>query len=351
MKGIVKFNAANGKYELFAAGSNKVLTRSKSLGHINYLVVKGQHKDIVAAGIKSFDIVSRDPAESAGVTVAPVGTAAAPVVEAEPLFSLDEKFDFMGDLINMVIEKKAKSMLITGRGGVGKTFTVMGCLKSAGLTNVADVMPSFADLDRDAIVVEDSEEDMIQKAYAEINRPQGDFVVIKGYSTPKALYRTLFENRKRLVIFDDCDKVLKDQNCVNLLKAALDSYEDRYVSWRTEQAFGESDLPQCFKFEGAILFISNLSMNDVDEAVRTRCFKVDVSMNTAQRIQRMRSVLEHVMPEVDMQYKIDSLRVLEENQHLTDDINFRSLMNVITIRTTDKPNWEKLAKFSLLEQR
>lgn len=350
MKGIVKFNAASGKYELFAANGKTVLTRSHDIGHINYLVTKQKHSKIVASGITSIEVVSRDPSESAGVSVSPVGSAA-PAVEVEPMFSLDEKFDFMGELIDMVIEKKAKSFLCTGKGGVGKTFTVMGRLKAAGLTNVADVMPSFSDLDRDTIVVEDSEDEMEAKAFAEINRPQGDFVVIKGYSTPKALYRTLFENRKRLVIFDDCDKVLKDANCVNLLKAALDSYEERYVSWRTEQAFGESDLPQCFKFEGAIMFISNLSMNEVDEAVRTRCFKVDVSMNTAQRIQRMRSVLEHVMPEVDMDMKLDSLRVLEENQHLTDDINFRSLMNVITIRTAGKPNWEKLAKFSLLEQR
>jgi hypothetical protein len=153
-----------------------------------------------------------------------------------------------------------------------------------------------------------------------------------------------------MVIFDDCDSVLQSDDCIMLLKAALDSYEDRYVSWRSEAAFGESDLPQSFKFEGSIIFISNLPMHKVDEAVRTRCFKVDVSMTTAQRIERMRGVLPDLMPEIDMSMKEEAMKVLEDNQNLTDDINFRSLMNTITIRIQDKPNWSNLAKFALLEQ-
>ena len=34
--------------------------------------------------------------------------------------------------------------------------------------------------------------------------------MVKGYSTAKGLYRTLFENNGMVIIFDDCDSILKD---------------------------------------------------------------------------------------------------------------------------------------------
>lgn len=358
MKGLIRWNpqsGSNGRYELVAENnSKKVIARSKHTPRL-FWMVESQQPVVRQAGVTGpVSIISRNPKESHGVVVTNESDAVvSPVVEVQddrPQFSINERFEFLSDLVDMVINKSASSILITGRGGIGKTWTVMGRLTESGMVDTATILPRLADLERESIIVEDTEEQIEEKAYAEINRPSGDYVIVKGRVTPKACYRLLYENRKKMIVFDDCDSVLQNDDCVNLLKAALDSYEERYVSWRTESPFSESDLPQSFKFEGSIVFISNLPMNKVDEAVRTRCFKVDVSMNTQQRLERMKAVLEGVMPEVDMQLKLEALEVLEENQHLTDDINFRSLMKTITIRQQDKPNWKKLAAFSLLEQ-
>lgn len=44
------------------------------------------------------------------------------------------------------------------------------------------------------------------------------------------LYMALFINRDKLIVFDDCDSVFGNIDSVNILKAALDSYDTRMVS-------------------------------------------------------------------------------------------------------------------------
>ena len=184
--------------------------------------------------------------------------------------------------------------------------------------------------------------------HAEMNAFKGDYVVVKGHASAKALYRILWENRNRTILFDDCDKVLQDQTAVMLLKPALDSYEDRWVSWRVEGFAKDSDLPSTFKFNGSIIFITNMAMAKIDEAVKTRCYKVDVSMTFPQRIERMEAVLANVMPDVPLENKIEALDLIKQNLHRVKDVNFRALMNLITIRET-VPDWKPLATFALLE--
>lgn len=357
MKGLISWNprsGKNGRYELVSEiNTTNVLTRSKYLTKL-IAIVQNQEPLALKAKLDSYSIISRDPQESHGIVVTgadgQVIDQDATVDELRPKFTINEKFEFMGTMIDMVIDKRSASLLITGRGGIGKTWTVLKRLESRSMVNADMLVPNISDLHKDAIVASDTEEQIEAKALAEIDRPKGDYVVIKGRVTPKALYRVLFENRKRLIIFDDCDFVLLNDDCNNLLKTALDNYQDRYISWRTEMAFGESDLPQSFKFEGSMIFISNLPMSKIDEAFRTRPLKVDVSMSTDQRLERMRAVLDGVMPDVDLKEKEEALEVLEENKNLTDDINFRSLMNTITFRTSGNPDWKRIATFSLLEQ-
>ena len=106
--------------------------------------------------------------------------------------------------------------------------------------------------------------------------PPRDYAVIKGFSTPKAMYRALFENQDKLVIFDDCDSILKDLTALNILKADLDSYGKRTISWLTERE--SEDLPTSFEFKGQVLFISNLPLDRMNSAIMSRAFTVDVSM-------------------------------------------------------------------------
>jgi hypothetical protein len=342
MKAQIIWSEQKGKYLLVANG--KTLTSSGNPGHLNYLVKQQKHSAILKAKVTEVEIVTAQPKEPGFKITDQAGNEIASVA---PSFDIEERFRFLEELIMLVVDGDAKSLAITGRGGVGKSFTVIDVMKKAGKVNVNEIEPSIADLEE--IQVKDESEEIEAKIMKQITRPRGDYVVIKGYITAKALYRIMYDYRDRTIIFDDCDKVLKDGTCVSLLKAALDSYEDRWVSWAKDQMFGESDIPTTFKFTGKIMFISNMRLDELDEAIRTRCFKVDLTMTKEQSIQRMRSVLPHVMPDVDMDLKVEALDLLEENLDITDDINFRSLMNLITIRKSGSPDWKRLGTYLLTE--
>ena len=89
-------------------------------------------------------------------------------------FTINERFDFLTAMVSMVAKGKTPSAIITGAGGLGKTFTVQQTLKSLNLKNVSNV-------------------DDFDDSY-ELSNAHKCYRFIKGYSTAKALYKTLYKN-------------------------------------------------------------------------------------------------------------------------------------------------------------
>jgi hypothetical protein len=330
--GQVQFDQTSGKYRLTVDG--KFISASQDRDYFEYYNGKGQVAKLDAAKITSFKYI--EDAQDASSPFVQVNTQVVPAGYVEP--DVNTRFEMMRQMVHMTIQGDAKAMLVTGRGGVGKTFTILDCLKVAGKVDVISLMT-------DEVVVDDPSITTAENALGQMANPAGDYVIYKGYATAAALFAILHEHRKRIIIFDDCDSVLKDPDAVNLLKGALDSYEDRWISWN--KVGNNSTLPSCFKFEGQIIFISNLPMQKISEPIRTRCFKVDVSMTPEQRIERMRKVLPEIMPQVDMAIKEDALTLIDRYKDTLTDMSFRALMSTITIRRQGFTNWEELALYSL----
>jgi hypothetical protein len=244
-------------------------------------------------------------------------------------FGINERFDFLTDFVNMVADRTSPSLLVTGEGGLGKTFTVNKALTDAGLQSVDNLIGFGTD--------DTLSESQSRKIYK----------VVKGYSTAKGLYRTLFENRNRIVIFDDCDSVLKDPVALNLLKGALDSYDKRVISWNAE-SFGEDDLPKSFEFKGGVIFISNFNIFKVDQAVRTRAICVDLSMNVDQKIERMGAIIksDEFLPEYEMSVKEAALEFLSGMKDEAKEISFRTLIAVTKVAGRGD-GWERRAEYLL----
>lgn len=355
----ILWHAESDKYHLNFNGLT--LVKSKKLDYLEYLVRDQAHNKIRQYNISKVEIISRRPAN--GPTVELVEDNGSPIIVAQrPTFTINERFEMLADLIKMVINKNARSVLLTGEGGVGKTHTVLTELEAAGKIDVKKApKPVKAKVEQLAVAGDDEESDEEDGEARFDNRDAdsvlmerfelGDFVVMKGYSSAAGLYEFLYTYRDKIIIFDDCDSVLKDGTAVNLLKAALDTYDERWVTWNTSSAaVNRSSAPPAFLFTGSIIFISNMNIRKVDEAVRTRCHKVDVSMTNSQRIERMRHVVETVMPTVDLHMKNEALDLLDEYKDLTSNINFRSLMDVISIRKDPSvSDWKRLALFSLLD--
>ncbi len=258
------------------------------------------------------------------VTVTKFNTEPAPTVESR--FSINERFGFVSDMVTMLSLGDQASVIVTGPGGLGKSFTVTQALRQSGLTDVS--------LTEDFAVGE--------------TLSKNSYRVIKGYSTPKGLYRTLYENRNGVIVFDDCDSVLKDPVSLNLLKGALDSYSRRIISWRAD--LRDDDLPTTFEFKGRVIFISNLSSNQIDQAIITRSMAVDLSMTPQQKIERMKFILDsdEFMPEYPRAMKHDALNLIDSLRDNVKELSLRTLIQVTKIRKANpNGNWKSLAEYTI----
>lgn len=238
-------------------------------------------------------------------------------------FDINTRFNFIEEVVDMVIAGESKSVIITGDGGLGKTHTVMDCLKSRGL--------------------QEAELGGLETNDAEITRGAGDFVVVKGFITSRALYELLYENHDRLIIFDDCDSVWDVPTSVSLLKAALDSYDTRTLSWLT--ALANPEIPRQFEFTGRIVFVSNLQLGELDQAVLSRCLYVDVSMTPEEKIERIRYIAPRVRPDMSAAAKSEVIDLLSEVRDQIGDLNIRTFLKACEIRHRGAANWRDLAEY------
>ncbi len=312
----LSFEARSGKWMATFAG--KILAASPN-------------KDYVISNIRNGRCTK---ANQLGVTeVLEVGQTAVNqmtgATEKVERFGINERFDFLTDFVNMVADRTSPSLLITGEGGLGKTFTVNKALKDAGLQNTSDLVGYGSD---DVLLEHQS-----RRIYS----------VVKGYSTAKGLYRTLYENRNRVLVLDDVDSVLRDPVALNLLKGALDSYDKRIISWNAESSSDE-DLPRSFEFRGGVIFISNLPIFKIDQAIRSRAICVDLSMNTAQKIERMTAIIktEEFLPEYDDEVKESALRFLDEMKDQAKELSLRTLISVTKVAGRGG-DWKRRAEYLL----
>ena len=221
-------------------------------------------------------------------------------------FNINQRFQFLNDLTTMVVNNTTPSLIVTGEGGLGKTHSVTETIKSNDLSD-------------------------------------DEYVFFKGYSTARGLYNTLYDNNDKLIIFDDCDSVLDDKVALNILKSALDSYETRTISWMAKMNKND-EYPQQFEFTGRIIFISNKSITDVNEAVRSRSLTVDLTMTPSDKIERMNAIIEDILPEYSLEFKKEALGFLSEVCNEV-SVNMRMLIMVTKMRYNYPDRWRDLASY------
>lgn len=223
--------------------------------------------------------------------------------------TLNERFENMMKYTDMVINKVNPSLLITGGPGTGKTFMVRKRINESGKTHGIN------------------------------------WRLIKGSASAVGLYAALYHHSDQLIVFDDCDQVLKDPDAVNMLKAALDSYDTREISYLSGRPIKNAEgdvIPSSFEFTGQVIFISNMPEAKIDSAIKSRSFVVNIDSTPGQMLDRMETLLEKVEPNVQMNIKIDALKALKEAYAKFDgvELNMRSLMKAIRIRKMNFENWQ-----------
>ena len=300
---LISFDKASGKFKCTING-NKFTTSKQDYIEYMYKKITGEK-----------------------ATFAEISEQQKPAVSEK--FGINERFGFVEKLVNMVSSGVQPSAIITGQGGLGKTYTVMKTLQNAGIQDYNEVVRKLA--------------------VGSVVNMSKLYVTIKGYSTPKGLYRTLFENNKAVIVFDDCDSILKDPVALNLLKGALDSYGKRIISWNAESFGKDDDLPRSFEFKGKVIFISNMDQNSIDQAIRSRSMMIDLSMTDDQKIDRMEFIAktDEFLPEYTSDEKADALKLIRELKDEAKEISLRTLISITKIRSANPKDYKDLATYVL----
>lgn len=275
-----------------------------------------------------------------------------------PKVDINERFQAFARFTKAVIKGAAKSLVAYGTGGVGKTYTVTHQMDIAGLKQFDEEThaPAFTTAEQDD---DDDGEGRKSTDY--------DYVKITGKMTGPQVYKTLYQHNGKIILFDDCDSVLRDSGAINLFKGGLDSSGDGTISWGTSTGVKDEEggkVPNRFKFHGRVIFVSNLPSSEVPQPIKSRALRADLSMTPEQTIERLRFIAKDKegnyknlkFPGVK-DYKSDDLKniidYLDEHKNVTSDLNVRtvgSLLAIKQIADEEGHDWKKDASHMIFSK-
>jgi hypothetical protein len=237
---------------------------------------------------------------------------------------LRERFEILDVLTEAALFGDARSVIVSGPAGLGKSFNV-------------------------------------DKQLTNWDPDQVNHTIVKGFIRPTGLYKLLYDYRERgqVIVFDDADSVFFDDVSLNLLKSVCDTTDIRRVSWlaetRMETDEGEK-LPRSFIFEGTIVFITNLDFDDMIErghklaphmsALVSRSHYIDLAMKTKRDyLVRIRQVVADGMLRdqgLNVTQEAEVMSYIEEKQNVLRELSLRMAVKIGNLVRTGQ-NWRKLA--------
>jgi hypothetical protein len=165
-----------------------------------------------------------------------------PETEEERYDRIARRFRTLHRMAEKVADGDLPALIVSGPPGLGKSFTVEQVLQERFGDPVSTLDPEF-------------------------DEAEPGYDIISGTMTAPGLIIALWNMRHGgVVVIDDCDDVFRDETCLNILKAVLDSSSRRTVSYRKRAHWMEEmGIPTSFDFEGSVVFCTNI---DFEAAVR-----------------------------------------------------------------------------------
>lgn len=254
--------------------------------------------------------------------------------DAEIIARLRERFEILNAMTQAVRDGDVRALIVSGPPGVGKSHGVEAVLQYNG------VVEMLAD------------------------KPQ-KFEIVKGAVSSIGLYCKLYEfaDEGDVVVFDDCDGILQDEQSLNVLKAALDSNERRFINWNKDSRVLRSEgIPDRFEFKGSAIFITNIKFEYVRSkrlrehlnALESRCHYIDMQMDTArEKILRIRQLVEDGMLD---RYEMDEAGINELLSYVVEhsaqlrELSARMLLKLADLRKAFPKTWKVMAKTTCMRR-
>lgn len=278
------------------------------------------------------------PADYEFVT-APAGaeSVAEPVsreTDEEIMTRIRERFQILDEMTEAATNGDIRAMIVSGPPGVGKSYGVERIVEKACL-------------------------------FDQIAGKRLRAEVVKGSTSAIGLYCTLYKysDPNCVLVFDDCDSVLLDDTCLNLLKGALDSGKKRKISWLAEShALRREGVPDSFEFKGSVIFITNLKFDQLKsqklrdhlDALQSRCHYLDLTLDTMRdKILRIRQIANdgQLFAEYDFEQCVQDeiIEFMSTNANRFREMSLRMAIKIADLRKSFPLKWKNMAEVTCMK--
>lgn len=287
---------------------------------------------VLVDNVTDFEFVHAD--EYTGVVNKAERAVVSTVTDEQRIIEIAERFEILDEMTKATLNGDIRAMIVSGPPGVGKSFTVE------------------RELERSAL-------------FDQISGRRVKSTIVKGSATAIGLYKTLYEfsDSNCVIVFDDCDSILFDDVCLNLLKGALDSGKNRKISWLAEsRALKNEGIPNSFTFHGSVIFITNLKfdqvrsqkMKDHLEALQSRCHYLDLTLDTMRdKILRIKQIADTGVLFADYDFEQctqdEIINFLNVNKNKMREMSLRMAIKVAELRKSFPLKWQALASTTCMK--
>lgn len=293
---------------------------------------------IKVSGPADYEFVTEDVYVAQGNTVvADVETVVEEVsteTDEEVIERIRERFAILDEMTEASTNGDIRAMIVSGPPGVGKSFGIEKIVEKACL-------------------------------FDQISGRKLRAEVVKGSASAIGLYTTLYKysDENCMLVFDDCDSILLDDVCLNLLKGALDSGKKRKISWLSDSnMLRREGVPDSFNFNGSVIFITNLKfdkmksqkLRDHLDALQSRCHYLDLTLDTMRdKVLRIKQIAKD--GELFANYDFDQvvqdeiIEFLDENKHRMREMSLRMAIKIADLRKSFPLKWQSMARVTCMK--
>lgn len=256
--------------------------------------------------------------------------------EDEAMERIADTFLMLDKITDACARNVVRGLVVSGPPGIGKSFGVEKQLEAANM-------------------------------FRKMAGKDPKYEVISGGVSSIGLYQKLYYNRSadQVLVFDDCDGVLFEEECLNLLKAALNSGDKRRICWNKEsRVLAVEDIPEHFDFEGSIIFLSNIDFERTIskgsriakhlEAIMSRCHYLDLEIGTLRdKLLRIKQIVRDGMLAPYKFSQAEETAILDfvfDNSEYLREVSLRMVKKIADFVKTDPKGWMEMAEATCLQR-
>jgi len=254
--------------------------------------------------------------------------------DEEAMERIAETFAMLDKITDAAARGIVRGLVVSGPPGIGKSFGVEKQLEAVN---------------------------MFRKMKGESPK----YEVLTGGVSSIGLYQKLYYNRspENVLVFDDCDGVLFEEECLLLLKGALNSGDKRRICWNKEsRVLTSGDIPDFFDFEGSIIFLSNVDFERTIakgsrisshlKAIMSRCHYLDLEISSLRdRMLRIKQVVRDGMLapyEFTVEQENEVVLFTTKNAEYLREVSLRMTKKIADFMKADPVGWYEMAEATCL---